>query len=55
MNTKTSATATAVAYVSTATTSFEARPVAAVSAAVPDVAVYPNKPARPSRASAALQ
>ncbi len=43
MNAKSNATAPAVAYVSTATTSFEEHPVAAVSATVPDVAVYPQQ------------
>jgi glucosylceramidase len=43
MNAKTRAAAPAVAYISTATTTFEERPVAAESAAIPDVAVYPDK------------
>ena len=43
MNAKTSSTASAVAYVSTGTTSFEERAVAAVSATIPDVVVYPNQ------------
>ncbi|MBN2370108.1 MAG: glucosylceramidase [Vicinamibacteria bacterium] len=43
MSTKAGATASAVAYISTAATLFEERPVADVSAAIPDVAVYPEK------------